>query len=103
MFVSILNSGHLTEEQITSTAKGGAISIPEYRVLKILMRTEYRFFHDKSGFISNVFHSEPEWVQPNNFLIADILFWLCDNRKLKGEIGLEGFFTVERVASELQR
>jgi hypothetical protein len=103
MFVSILNSGHLTEEQITSTAKGGAISIPEYRVLKILMRTEYRFFHDKSGFISNVFHSEPEWVQPNNFLVADILFWLCDNRKLKGEIGLEGFFTVERIASELQR
>jgi hypothetical protein len=103
MFVSVLNSGHLAEEQITSTAKGGSIDIPEYRVLKILMRTEYRFFHDKSGFIANIFHSEPEWVQPNNFLVPDILFWLCDNRKLKGEIGLEGFFTVERIASELQR
>ena len=103
MFVSILNSGHLAEEQITSTAKGGSIEIPEYRVLKILMRTEYRFFHDKSGFISNVFHCETEWVQPNNFLVPDILFWLCDNRKLKGEIGLEGYFSVDRIASELQR
>jgi hypothetical protein len=52
MFVSILNSGHLQEEAITSTAKGaGDISIPEYRVLKILMRTEYRFFNDNSGFV----------------------------------------------------
>ena len=50
MFVSILYSGHLAEEQITSTAKGGSIEIPEYRVLKSLMRTEYRFFNDKSGF-----------------------------------------------------
>jgi len=32
MFVSILNSGHLQEEAITSAAKGaGAIAIPQYR------------------------------------------------------------------------
>jgi hypothetical protein len=41
MFVSILNSGHLREEAITSTAVGaGGIAIPEFRVLRILMRTE---------------------------------------------------------------
>ena len=103
MFVSILNSGHLQEEAITSAAKGaGGIDIPEYRVLKILMRTEYRFFNDNSGFVANIFNSDPELVQPNNFILPEILFWLCDNRKLRGEIGLEGFFSVERVASELQ-
>jgi hypothetical protein len=104
MFVSILNSGHLQEEAITSTARGaGGIEIPEYRVLKILMRTEYRFFSDSSGFIKNIFHADPEWAQPNNFLLPEILFWLCDNRKLRGEIGLEGYFSVDRVANELQR
>lgn len=103
MFVSILNSGHLQEEAITSTARGaGGIGIPEYRVLKILMRTEYRFFHDNSGFVSNLFHVDPTWAQPNNFILPEILFWLCDNRKLRGEIGLEGFFSVERIANELQ-
>jgi len=104
MFVAILNSGHLTEEAITSTAKGaGGFAIPEYRVLKILMRTEYRFFNDNSGFVSNVFHFDEAWHQPNNFILSEILFWLCDNRKTRGEIGLEGFFSVQRIAEELQR
>jgi hypothetical protein len=104
MFVSILNSGHLQEEAITSTAKGaGAFAIPEYRILKILMRTEYRFFNDNSGFVANIFHFDETWHQPNNFILPEILFWLCDNRKTRGEIGLEGFFSVQRIADELQR
>lgn len=75
MFVSILNSGHLQEEAITSTAKGaGGITIPEYRVLRILMRTEYRFFNDNSGFVANIFHFNETWRQPNNFILPEILF-----------------------------
>ena len=102
MFVSVLNSGHLQEEQITSVAKGaGGIAIPEHRVLKILMRTEYRFFSEFSGFVSNIFHIEDGCEQPNNFLVSDILFWLCDNRKQRGEAGLEGYFSVEHVAGRV--
>jgi hypothetical protein len=67
------------------------------------MRTEYRFFNDNSGFVSNVFHFDEAWHQPNNFMLPEILFWLCDNRKTRGEIGLEGFFSVQRIAEELQR
>ena len=104
MFVSILNSGHLQEEAITSAAVGaGGISIPEYRVLRILMRTEYRFFNHDSGFVSNLFHFDEDWQQPNNFIMPDILFWLADNRKRHGEIGLEGYFSVTRIADELQK
>lgn len=103
MFVSILNSGHLTEDAITSQAKGaGEIAIPEYTILKILMRTEYRFFSDVSGFVSNIFYFDNGWEQPNNFLIPEILFWLCANRKVRGDIGLEGYFSGERIADELQ-
>ena len=104
MFVSILNSGHLPEEAITSTAVGaGTIAIPEYRVLRILMRTEYRFFNNNSGFVSNIFYFDEDWQQPNNFILPDILFWLADNRKRQGEIGLEGYFSVARIADELQK
>jgi hypothetical protein len=104
MFVSILNSGHLGEEAITSTAVGArGIAIPEYRILRILMRTEYRFFNHNSGFVSNIFHFDEDWQQPNNFIVPEILFWLADNRKHRGEIGLEGYFSVARIADELQK
>jgi hypothetical protein len=103
MFEAILTSGHLSSEAITSNVKGaGTIAIPEYTVLKILMRTEYRFFSDTSGFISNIFYCDDDWQQPNNFLVVDILFWLCENRKRNGPIGLEGFFSVQQLADVLQ-
>ncbi|WP_170162559.1 hypothetical protein [Methylocystis hirsuta] len=103
MFVSILNSGHLSAEAITSHAKGaGEISVPEYTILKILMRTEYRFFSENSGFVSNIFHFDDEWERPNNFIIPDILFWLYDNRKRRGDIGLEGYFSVGSIADVMQ-
>jgi hypothetical protein len=103
MFVSIINSGHLSEEAITSNARGGGeIAITEYVVLRILMRTEYRFFSNRSGFISNIFDFDEDWEQPNNFLLSDILFWLSDNRKKNGEIGLEGYFSVQHIADILQ-
>src|SRR6185369_13305307 len=89
---------------ITSTAVGaGGLAIPEYRVLRILMRTEYRFFNNNSGFVSNIFYFDEDWQQPNNFILPEILFWLCDNRKRRGEIGLEGYFSVARIADELQK
>lgn len=103
MFVSILTSGHLSEEAITSTVRGArGIAIPEYTVLKIVMRTEYRFFSENSGFVTNLFHFEDDWEQPNNFLLADIVFWLCENRKRQGHIGYEGYFSVEHIADVLQ-
>ena len=103
MFVAILISGHLREEAITSSAMGaGAIAIREYTVLKILMRTEYRFFSDRSGFVSNIFYLDEQWDQPNNFLVPDILYWLFQHRKESGSIGLEGYFSIRTVADELR-
>ncbi|WP_147155890.1 hypothetical protein [Reyranella soli] len=104
MFVSILNSGHLREEALTSSAVGAQeIAISEYRILRILMRTEYRFFNNNSGFVSNIFYFDDDWQQPNSFILPEILFWLSDNRKRRGQIGLEGYFSVSNVADELQR
>jgi hypothetical protein len=93
MFVAILTSGHLGEDALTSQMQGaGSIAIPEYTVLKILMRTEYRFFSDSSGFVKNIFGFEQEWENPNNFLLIEILFFLTTHRHVRGQIGLEGIF-----------
>jgi hypothetical protein len=103
-FVSIITSGHLSETSITSLVRGfGAFPITEHSVLKILMRTEYRFFSEHTGFIYNIFDYDDSWDKPDNFIVAEILYWLARNRKKLGQIGLEGFFTCRHVANELQR
>jgi hypothetical protein len=104
MFVSIITSGHLSETAITSTVLGNrSVPITERHILKILMRTEYRFFSDNSGFLTNIFKSDPEWQKPDNFLMIEVLYFLARNRKQKGQIGLEGYFTCRHVTEELQR
>jgi hypothetical protein len=105
IFVSIITSGHLTATSITSTILGGgyATSITEQNILRILMRGEYRFFSDDSGFVSNIFGFDPDWQKPDNFILIEILYFLARNRKRKGEIGLEGYFSCGRLADELQR
>ena len=88
MFVSIITSGHLGEDQITSSVRGGGeIRITEHNLLKILMRADYLLFSDGSGFVSNVFHFENEWNRPSNLLIPEILFYLASSRKRVGQIG----------------
>ena len=104
MFVSIIMSGHLSPAALTSTAiGGGAVSISERRILKILMRTEYAFFSNHRGFISNIFSYDPDWQKPDNFLLIEILYSLARNRKRVGQIGLEGYFTCRSIAEDLQK
>lgn len=104
MFVSIITSGHISPTSITSTIMGaGESPVTERDIIKVLMRTEYRFFSDQSGFISNIFTCHPDAQRPDNFLVSEALYLLAANRKRKGEIGLEGYFTCQYVANELQR
>ena len=71
MFIGIITSGHLGEDQITSQVRDGAtVRISERNILKILMRAEYRFFSDHSGVVSNIFALENDWKKPSNFLLG---------------------------------
>ena len=103
MFVSIITSGHLSETAITSRVMGGQHAIREYIVLKILMRTDYRFASDQSGVITNIFRFDPDWEKPDNFLLIEVLYFLVMNRKRVGQIGLEGYWTCRHIAEEMQR
>lgn len=104
MFVSIITSGHLGEDQITSHVRGGGeIRITEHNLLRILMRTDYQLFSDRSGFISNIFSFENEWNRPSNFLLIEILFFLASSRKRSGQIGIEGYFTVQQICELMQK
>jgi hypothetical protein len=104
MFVNIITSGHLSEIAITSRViGGGGHAIKEHNVLKILMRTDYRFASDQSGVITNIFSFNADWQKPDNFLLIEILYFLVMNRKRAGQIGLEGYWTCRHVSEEMQR
>lgn len=104
MFASIVTSGHISTEAITSTTIGaGEVRIADYHVIRVLMRGDYRFFSDVSGVVSNIFHFDPEWQGADNFICIEALYFLAMSRKMQGEIGLEGYFSVARVADELER
>ena len=82
---------------------GGKIPIKEHSILKILMRTDYRFASDRSGYIVNIFFFEKAWERPDSFLLVEILYFLSMNRKQRGQIGLEGYFTCRKIADLLQQ
>jgi hypothetical protein len=104
MFVSIVTSGHLSTSAITSNVRGyGGVPINDYQIIKILMRTDYRFFNDNSGYISNIFYYDNDWGRADNFLLTEVLYFLSVNRRRTGEIGLEGYFSVQRICDEIQK
>ena len=103
IFEKILRSGHLSEEHITRRVTGrGEFELGEDLILKAVMRGDYRFHSETSGFVANVLYCSSAWVRPTNFLVPDILFWLYKNRKIPGQLGLEGYFSVRFVARELE-
>ncbi len=104
MFVSIVTSGHLSTSTITSNVLGeGGIPLAEYHILRILMRTDYRFFHDTSGYVTNIFGFDPAWPGADNFLLSEVLYYLSINRKRQGPLGLEGYFSVAGICDEIER
>lgn len=103
IFESILRSGHLSEEAITSKVRGaGAFEVNEDVVLKTLMRTDYRFHSMNSGFITNILYCDTDWDRPSNFIISDVLFWLHERRDRVGEIGLAGFHSLKYIAQDFE-
>ena len=103
VFESILRSGHLSEESITSKVRGaGQFEVKEDVILRALMRGDYRLHSAKSAYIKNIFLCGHTTKRPNNFLIVDTLYWLNKNKRRIGHLGLEGYHTVDCLTDEMQ-
>ncbi len=104
MFMAIITSGHMPEDVIAGVATGAPMSkFPEHLVLKILMRQDYRFFSNHSGFVANIFYTSNEWERPNNLLIPELLFFLISQRKQTGDNGQMGYVAHTRLKDHLER
>ncbi|MER8917686.1 hypothetical protein NKI32_28210 [Mesorhizobium sp. M0761] len=103
MFMAIITSGHMPEEVIVGVAQGsGFRSFPEYRILRALMRQDYRYFNNNSGFIANIFNCDSRWQRPMNMLLSEILFYLISLRKVRGDNGQMGFVALPRLLANME-
>jgi hypothetical protein len=104
MFMAIITSGHMPEDLIGIVATGSKIrSLPEYLVIKIIMRRDYRYFTDDKGFVSNIFYCDPSWVRPNNIVIIEMMYFLLLERMNNGENGLLGYVALNRLKDKLEK
>lgn len=103
MFMSILTSGHMSEDELARISMGSKDArINEYTLLKILMRGDNRFFTNTSGLIANLFHCEGTWKRPSNLICVEILYLLIGKRKAKGDNGHMGYFSVNSIVRTLE-
>jgi hypothetical protein len=103
MFMSILTSGHMPEEELARVSMGSREArLNEYTLIKILMRGDNRFFSNSSALIANIFHCDNSWKRPSNLICVEILYHLIGKRKAKGDNGHMGYFSVRSIASKLE-
>ena len=104
MFLAIINSGHMPEDLITAVATGSQVrKFSEALILRILMRQDYRFFSEASGFVSNILYCDRNWQRPSNFLVVELLFYLISERKTNGDNGQLGFVSANRARDRLEQ
>jgi hypothetical protein len=105
IFGKIITSGYLSTTAIASnTLGGGEISFREHTIIRILMRTNMRLFSsDSGGFVHNIFAFDEELEKPDNFIAVEILYFLTANRKRRGPINIEGYFTCLQISDALQK
>lgn len=103
MFFAIVTSGHMPDDVIASVAQGtGFRGFPEYITLRALIRQDYRFFNNNSGFVANIFYCDTRWKRPSNLIIPEILYFLISQRKIRGDNGQTGFVALSRLLSEME-
>jgi hypothetical protein len=103
MFFTIITSGHMPEDIIASVAQGNGVrSFPEHLILRALMRQSYRYFNNSTGFVANLFHCESQWQRPSNLLVPEVMFYLIEQRKIRGDNGQMGFVSISRLLLEME-
>ena len=55
MFTEILMSGYLSDERLFSISEGNNRGLPEWLIIRVLMRTNYRYYTESHGYIANIY------------------------------------------------
>ncbi|MDV4155885.1 hypothetical protein [Rhizobium brockwellii] len=104
MFSDIIISPHVSTNQITGAAlAGGDFRIPEWTILRALMRGRYQYFTGNNVYIHDIVGADDAHTRPSNFIFVDILEFLIRNRKTRMEFNQEGYISIGRLVKETSR
>ncbi len=105
MFSDIILSPHISGNRMTTAALTGnqGYTIPEYVIVRALMRGRHQYFNGQSKFIHDIISADPKHNRPSNFLKIDIIEFLVRNRKERLEFNQEGYFSIRRLIKEMNR
>ena len=97
MFSDILISGYFGDDLIFSITEGNKFDIPEWLVIRVLMRSNYEFFSDNHGYTQNLLAVHAKSKTSNNFILLEVLEYLANRRKEKTDFKIEGYRYVPEV------
>jgi hypothetical protein len=100
MFARILASGHFDADRVIGIGVGGNSTIENDRLIKILMRADYRLYSEQSGFIHNIFWTPAEQFTGNAFLTAEVLGFFAQEG-ISGSDKIPGYWRLEELLSDL--
>lgn len=104
MFSDIIISPHISTNQITGAALAGEkFLIPEWIIIRALMRGRYQFFTGQSKFIHDIIGADDAHTRPSNFIFVDIIEYLIRNRKERIEFNQEGYASIGKLVKEMGR
>jgi hypothetical protein len=99
MFVGILVSPYLAEDHVGFAASKSDSKVPEWMVIRALMRGRYSFYSDvrDESYIHNLLQVEERSRSIDNFVIPEVLAILIRDRRRTGELGIEGYRLVGKL------
>lgn len=102
MFASLLLSGYFTDDLIfkLTTRNKSSRGVPEFLIIRVLMRTNFRYYSSDRGYLKNIFEC-PETSTASNFLLPEILEYLTSRRKKRTDFGIEGYVLAQTIVSDI--
>ncbi|CAH0190444.1 type I restriction endonuclease [Chryseobacterium sp. Bi04] len=102
LFLDFCKSGHISENDILRIQqKKGDINLPYHIISKVFFRSDRVYYKDESSKIKNLFFSDPKDKVANPFTRIHILKWLQQKTNEKGESGVKGFHSIQKLLNEL--
>lgn len=104
MFAEIVMSPHFDTDKIFATRfKTEPDELQEWAILRILMRKTHIYYKSRSDhtFIANLFDLDEKSNSTSVFLLPILLHRLVKDRKLKGELNIEGYRQVSNIIEEV--
>src|SRR5690606_30460857 len=97
IFLDFCKSGHISERDIIQMKHSeGEYQIPNHIISRVFLRGNREYYRDGVDTkIKNLFYSEPNQSLPNPFLRIAILDWLNNRRRVKGNSGILGCFSIQ--------